>query len=630
MSRLSRSSLPTADLVLLAILAGVVATFGLGYTFGLGNHVELLPHIERILDPSYAAGDFSVDSSAGGPRQYFARLCACLGGLIPLPAVFLLLTLLQNAGTALVTALAARRLFPEAAAAPAIAVLFVMAVNGPALGEAGFLRLPNAVAFTAATPLALAALWMGLSGRPAAALAAALPAALIHPLVGLEVSALGLAATVLERLPAICAPRGEKPVRRTALREGGAALLGLAVLAAFAYGIWFRSQPPPILDAASFIDIYARFRAPHHLWPAAFRAGDWVVAAGFLAAAAALARTWIRRGPAERPLAVRIAVLLAFFPGAALAGWLFVQVLPVRSAAILQLFRLTSVLKWLGYLLAAGAVGGLIRSGRPGGRARGAFLTAAAGALLLMASSLGRPGEADLALRHEGLTLAGLLLVYAAWMGPRRAGARRFASAAVAGLLIAVLFVPASGRIPIAGRLLSLTRPVLSLDQGVQREDGAARFCRDHLPRGSSLVVPPLLGRIRLVSRRALLADFKFMPTTDSALIEWRRRLEEAYGPWSGSGFAAARSMDRGYRAISPGRLVRLRALFGVSYAVLYADTPWPAAELYRDSFFKVVRIPDVPQGWMAMTSISTLTSLGSRPTWMVERAGQGAGKYSP
>lgn len=627
-----RPGLATADLVLLAVLAGAVATFGLGYTYGLGNHVELLPHIERIMDPSFAAGDFSVEATTGGPRHYFARLCALLAGVIPLPIVFLLLTLLQNAGTALVTALAARKLFPRAPAAPAIAVLLAMALNGPRLGEAGFLRLPNAVGFTVATPLALASLWLGLSGRTGAALAAALPASLIHPLVGLEVSALGLAASAAERLGSALRARTAGAARKTALREGGASLLGLLGLGAFAYAVWFRSQAPAALDAASFIDIYARFRAPHHLWPSSFRSIDWVVAAAFLVAAAALARSGARREDVDRPLTVRIAVILAVFPAAALAGWFFVQVAPLRMAAILQPFRLTLVLKWLGYLLAAGALGGRIPSGEMGGRRRRrrAAAWAAAGVLFLLFSSLGRLGEADLPLRREGLTLAWLVLAGAAWLAPRRAAAGRLAATATAGLVIALVFVPAAGRLPVVGGLMASARPIVTLDQGAQREDGAALFCRDGLPAGSVLVVPPLLGRVRLLSRQALLADFKFMPTTDAALIEWRRRLEEAYGPWTGSGFEAARSMDRSYRAIGPDRLIRLKALFGVGYALLYAETPSRGRELYRDRFYKVVRIPDAPQGWMAMTSISTLTSLGSRPTWTVERAGQGAGKYSP
>ncbi len=590
----ARDRQPASDLILVSLLAGALATFALGYTYGLGNHVELLPHVERLLDPSFAVGDFSVDSSAGGPREYFARLCAWLGGLVPLPAVFLLLTLLQNAGTAFVTSLAARRLFPEAPAAPLIAVILVLAINGPALGEAGFLRLPNAVAFTVATPLALASLWLGLCGRPAWALLPAIPAALIHPLVGLEIPALGMAAAGLERLAAAARKSVPAADQRGAIRSAAASLLGLGVLIAAAYGIWLRGQPAPSLDAASFIDIYARFRAPHHLWPSAFPVAHWIAAAVFLVAAALILLVWLRRGPAEPQLARRIAVLLAFFPAAALAGWLFVEVLPLRSVAILQLFRLTSVLKWLAYLLAAGACGRFLRE-RLSKLSLPGLLLGALGLIAVLAAAWNRPAEADLDLRRQCMTLAWLALTAAAWLLARRPAARWLAAVGAAAFLIAILFLPAAGKIPVLGRLLAATKPVLTLEAGGQREDGAARFCRERLPPGSLLLVPPLAGRVRIVSRQPLLTDFKFMPTTDAALVEWKRRLEEAYGPWTGKGFAAARSMDRNYRRIAGDRLSRLRALYGVDYAVLYADTPCSASEMFRDRFFKVVRIPDAP-----------------------------------
>ncbi|MCX6561508.1 MAG: hypothetical protein NTZ26_13455 [Candidatus Aminicenantes bacterium] len=583
-----------ADLVLLAILAGAVATFGLGYSFGMGNHVELLPHIERILDPSFAAGDFSVDASAGGPRQYFARFCALLAGVLPLPAVFLLLTLLQNAGVALITALAARRIFPGAPAAPVLAVLPVLALEGPRLGEAGFLRLPTAVAFSVAMPLALASLWFGLEGRPGRALAAAIPAALIHPLVGLEIAALGLASTFFERT--WTALRGRTGGKRpgSAAREAAGSLLALAGLASFAGLAWFRGQPPRALTTEAFIGIYARFRAPHHLWPAAFPPADWIVAAAFLAATVYLARRWRHREPGSPVLASRIMVGLGLVVFAMAAGWFFVQAVPIRLVAILQLFRLMAVLKWFGFILLAGAVAGLARKPNAASRFRLPLALALGSVAILAASSLGRMGEVSLPSRQQGLTLAGLGLVAAAWLGLREAGFRRLASAAVVAVsagLIALIVLPEGSRFPVAGRLLARTRPVYTLEQGRQREDAAARFCRDSLPPGATLVVPPLLGRIRLVSRRALLADFKFMPTTDAALAEWRRRLEEAYGPSTESGFAAAREMDRGYRIIGEDRLHRLRERYGVGYAVLYAETPCRDPEIYRDRFYKVIKI---------------------------------------
>jgi hypothetical protein len=581
MSSQPPSAPSTAGLVLFAILAGAVATFGLGYNFGLGNHVELLPHVERLLDPSFAAGDFSVDSSAEGPRQYFARLSAVLGRAVGLPAAFLLMTLLQNAGTALVTALAARRMFPKAPLAPILAVLLVLAVEGLRLGEAGFLRLPTAVAFSVATPLALAAFWWGLTGRPGAALAAAAPATLIHPLVGLEMAGLGLAAALFERLR-------KRATLSGAFRAGAA----LAVLAGFGALVWLRGGAPRTLSSRAFIDIYVRFRAPHHLWPASFPAADWIVAAAFLAIALVLALRWARREPSEAALASRILAVLVLVVLAMAAGWVFVQAVPIRSAAILQTFRLTAVLKWLGYLLLAGAVGGSRFWVKPGRERRLSLSLAVGSLIILIAASIGRMGEASLPTRLQGLTLACLGFLAAAWLGTTGKKFGRLAAVGIAAVFVAVVAAPAGAKLIVAGSLLEKARPVFTLEQGRQREDAAAVFCRDILPKDAVVLTPPLLGRFRLVSRRALPADFKFMPTSDEALVEWRRRLEECYGPVIGSGFAAARAMDSRYHEIDEARLLRLRDLYGIGYALLYAEMPCNFSVLYKDKFFKIVALP--------------------------------------
>ncbi len=581
MSQTTPAPASTSGLVLFAILAGVVATFGLGYSYGLGNHVELLPHVERLLDPSFAAGDFSVDSSAVGPRQYFARLCAVLGRAVGLPAAFLLLTLLQNAGVALVTGLAARRMFPRAPAAPYLAVLLVLAVEGPRLGEAGFLRLPTAVAFSVATPLALAAFWWGMTGRPAAALAAALPATLIHPLVGLEIAGLGLAASFIERLR-----------KRATLFQAFRAGAALAALAGFGALIWLRGGPPRILSSRAFIDIYARFRAPHHLWPASFPILDWLVAAAFLMLTFVLVRRWARREPGEEALASRILIVLALLVTAMVAGWVFVQVVPIRSVAVLQTFRLTAVLKWLGYLLLAGAVGGSRFFAAPGRERRLPVFLTVASLIILVAASSGRMDEASLPTRLQALTMAGLGFVAAAWLSLERRKIGRLAATGLAAVFVAVVAAPPGANLVASGSLIQKAHPVFTLEQGRQREDAAAAFCRDALPKDAVVLTPPLLGRFRLVSRRAIPADFKFMPTSDQALVEWRRRLEECYGPVAGSGFAAARAMDAGYHAIDEARLLRLRDLYGIDYALLYADTPCEFPVLYRDQFFKIVGLP--------------------------------------
>ncbi len=301
---------------------------------------------------------------------------------------------------------------------------------------------------------------------------------------------------------------------------------------------------------------------------------------------------WVRREPGEAALASRILVVLALLVMAMAAGWVFVQAVPIRSVAVLQTFRLTAVLKWLGYLLLAGAVGGSRFFARPGRERRLPVFLAVASLIILVAASSGRMDEASLPTRLQALTLAGLGFLAAAWIRTAGKTFGRLATAVISAAFVAIMAIPSGTKLFAAGSLLQKARPVYTLEQGRQREDAAAAFCREALPKDAVVLTPPLLGRFRLVARRAIPADFKFMPTSDEALVEWRRRLEECYGPVAGSGFAAARAMDAGYHKIDEARLLWLRDLYGIGYALLYAETPCGFSVLYRDVFFKIVALP--------------------------------------
>jgi hypothetical protein len=136
-------------------------------------------------------------------------------------------------------------------------------------------------------------------------------------------------------------------------------------------------------------------------------------------------------------------------------------------------------------------------------------------------------------------------------------------------------------------------RPVFTIAQGNDPADHIADFVRLDTPADAIFVVPPLLGRFRLVARRAIVVDFKNFGFSDQALTQWYERMMDCYGEPEGIGFDAAHTMERRYGKITEGRLSWLREKYGTTYAVLFASTPCRLPVLYADDRYKLVAIPE-------------------------------------
>ncbi len=603
-----------------SIFAGILATGTLGYHFGLSNHIELLPPVLRILDPQYCLGDFAVNASAGyGHRFFFSHLCALLARGLPLSAVLLLLTLVQNIGVALVTGFAARDLHGRRTAAPLVAILLVLTLDSIQLGGAGFLRQPYGLPGTLVTSTALLALWQGIRLRPFAALALAMPAALLHPLIGLEIGGVALGICGLSALLDFSLPPAR---RRRRAWHSLAALMGLGL---FGAGVWGPALSHNVLGTEAFLDIYARFRAPHHILPSTFRPMDYVAALSFLVAAGLSWKQGRSTSEADnqwnRGMLIGSGLILILL----FCGWFFVEVLPSRLWATLQTFRLIVVLKWFGLLLFAGTIGRAWSS-----KEKGAGLT---GTLLFLPVGYGQPFGAlwahgiELVRRRipasrirrtlpllavigfaglsgwlllgpafqtlpEAFTLISLSLLLGLFWFLRTRVLRHVLSLLFVAGVIGLLAANRSHRIPIAGNLLRHSNPIFTLADAHDPADPIAWFCRTNLPPDALVLTPPNMGRFRLVAERALVVDFKFAMPSDSAWIEWRQRMADCYGAVSEQGFDAARTLDRQYVRITDAKLADLAATYGITHAVLHARTPSRLPVAYADTSFKLVLLP--------------------------------------
>jgi len=267
------------ELAAFSVLAGILATFTLGYFYGLNNHLETLLPVVRILDPQFCRGDVVVAGlTAYGPRFYYSWICALAAKSLTLPGAMLALTLVQNVGIALVTGFAARDMYGCRSPAPFIAVILLLSVESIQLGWAGMLRQPYAQASNLGLVAAMFSLWQGIRLRPYVATAAAMLAGFVHPLVGLETGGVALAIGGMSALADASRPVADR--RWLALR----AVVGLAALALFAAIVWGPAQKDGALTTGEFLAIYG-FRASHHVLPSLFRVRDYGFAGAFLAAA---------------------------------------------------------------------------------------------------------------------------------------------------------------------------------------------------------------------------------------------------------------------------------------------------------------------------------------------------------
>ena len=613
--------------LLFAVLAGLVGTFAHGYYFGRINQACHLPLLLREMDSGFLVNDFFVDNtSAGfGPRFFYLKTLALLGRILPLPLLFFLLTWLQNAALALVTFLVARRLFGREHENPdlpaAVAATLVMAVNSVELGAAAFLVHPAVTPQTAVTGLALWSLWQGLRCRPLAAAALAVPVILLHPLVGVLTGLLGLSVVGLSALFGVGVEAG-----RDRVRLGATAFLLAAGLAGAAGAFWLSVGGERLMDAREYVELYARFRNPHHIVPGFFPVQNWVAMVLFMVAGGISWHWWYRRPGTDRAVAVRILFLVGLVWLLCLVSWLYVEFWPSRFWATLQPFRLVFVIKWLGLLLFAGTIARYAASGAPGrpvvaallffpfgfGQPYGAlwahgaeflrrrlswagsWLFPALGFLLsagiIAVANGARPPWAGNP-NNELFALIALGTLAACWLvlrpGRRRALASLAAAGLAVGLVVANKYLPAG---PLAGFLRG-TVPIFTATEVNDNQDRIMEYCRNHTPTDAVFIIPPWFERFSVSARRAVVVKFKCTVVSDRGLLEWRERLTDCYGEVAGRGFDAVAEMDRNHRAVTDEDLVFIARKYGAGFAVLHRRTRTGFPVLFEEDRYKVVRI---------------------------------------
>jgi hypothetical protein len=605
------------DVLLLATVAGALATLLGGYTYATGDQVEQMPMILRALDSNYLSNDLFASSEAP-VRANYVSLVALLTDPAPLPVVVFCLALLTNILIATITGLCARDLFDRSNEAGMLAIAITMSVATFGLGSSRevyrTLLTPNGLVL----PLGFLSLWAGFRGYPILCVVSAGSASLIHPTFGLETGAIAFGASILAEL--LAAPKQ----RDTRHRRDFASRAGAALIFAF-FGVFWARHYLSMEHLASdrLVDIYVHFRSPHHLVPSSFDNMEWLEATCFLLATGIGWYWWQQRVDVPRRLVVWTPIFIGIILLLCLGGYVFVEMIPSAIWVAAQPYRMPFLLKWFGLMFAGGAAASLLsrhretedrfdayvlllgvlspitmglthalKLGRRWSQERiplvgtwlgsGPTLLATAGALIALGPGL-QPVFRFLTLTFMALTL----------MSQANRWLSRLFVVGLTLLLILLLFL-GHGYLPSgADDVLDKIRPAITPGDLTGDEVAVARWARECSPRDALFLAPPLFGQFRVTAERALLVDFKLFP--GHLADEWQRRLFDAYGVPRERGFPGAQEMDEMYRSIDDARLQSLQSKYDIDFAVLYRETNTRLPVVYQNETYMVVRLSDPP-----------------------------------
>lgn len=603
------------------------------------NQISQLPIVLRALDPGYLPNDWYVNQMGGfSARQVFALVVSGLAKVVDLPNAYLLLQWSSVAMVGFVTFFVTRTVFRGDRVACLLASLLALVLVPFTLGNDFVLvTVRNGlVPLSLAQPMVLLAVAFALSDRPVLCGLLAATAALFQPLAGTIAGLLCLVTLLLLEFSGL---------RRSIDLHGGTRAIRLVRIAAgfgpiaLVAAMWALKHQSQISDE-SLINIVAYVRNPHHFLPSGFGLGGYLKAVTFLFGFALVLDTWRRTGMTstllkrDRHLSFML-VYAALLLVLCLAGYVFVELVPVKEIVVLQAFRHLPVLLWFAIIVTALVTTQVLNKLTGfkralcccllvmGNRGVEPFVFATGGAL----TRSWMTGGNRLVTRASFVVTPFLLvcgLVYVGYKWPVNIPFKEIALTVVLGIVtfmsvassrivsrsalfvVPVIFVAGvslfQGVVPVPG-VQSALRDNLKFN--VTFDDVAAdprntadfqslvdlgAFARDHLPADTIVLTPPNFGAFRIFARRAIVMDFKSWIFHDPGL--WLGRLTDVYGRGGGRlGFALRDELVRSYADISDQKIRQVADKYGAGYAILHRSTRTDFPILFSTDLHKIARL---------------------------------------
>jgi hypothetical protein len=591
------------------------------YQFGQMDQVEHLPILFRAENSEYLRNDSFLNAFSRNydPRFYFTQLILLFKTVLPLPLLFFLLTFVVNYLVAFSTFSIARQLFSDEKWSGILAVFLVLTVPTVELGSVAEIHTdyltPNSLSFS------LVLLSLSFILRKAwfyAGLTLGF-ASLIHPLAGPETGLIFF----------FCAAFEQIYTNRFQLKKYAGYLLGLAFFILFASLSllpFFMNQTEG-LDAKTFIEIYAQFRVPHHIIPSVFmHPAERNLAFKLLSLLLILWLSYAYIFKKERYFQLSLLGYIIVLMLLAIAGYVFVELYPIKLVVIAQTFRLLYILKFLLLVLLGGLIGFYFQRGTQLEKIYAFSALISSFALTNLLWIFGLCWLSNLINRR--LNLSQLLLIfeilllvsvaaygfYQSWQcTAHSAEVYLWAFMLVMPVLtllnltkIQLIILPLS-TILFLVFWISNPRPEqhTPFQKAVSRQyslkdlpasqlELAAKI-KELTPADAILLVPPMFGELRYLANRALVVSFKTLPFGGKEMIDWKTSIFDCYGWTDLKGFnAVLYGFEPNYKNIDGERLKMLHQKYNTKYAVLYRETETGFPVLFENAVYKLVYIGQV------------------------------------
>lgn len=608
------------ELILFSILVAIIATL-LSYRFGTGNQIEDMPIVLRAIDDTFLTNDYVTNwGEEFGPRYYFAQFIAFIADNKTLPYIYLFLTLFTNIAITLVTVFFTRFLFEGSDATAVLAVCLVMSLETFKLGSTSMLFVNQLTATRLVFPILLFSVWMGIAGRPYLVAISAGLGSLLHVTFSSEVGVLAIMLIAFTKYFPIYNHNQEiddKPRTRDLVFS----LLILFSFLSISFSEYFSQEK---IDDTLFLQIETFFRAPHHNLPTTFGEFEYLKGIGFFIAAISSWIWWKKKFNVSKVVVIRIALLAVFIILLCFGGFIFVELYPTRIWALARPFRLLILLKWFGLILVSGFIVNRLGNSKNGNGNAGAFLHLLS---TLSPITMGFMHVYEfvkkryikiiekLPHRLELMILFSIIMIFFALVNHPRNGILVpfllfiFLNAALhynfrrwlpyglsfsVVVIIVLIFAPhiKMFSLPLSNFIVRI-KPAITFEEMKSEEAKISLWVKEHTPSDAIFLTPPNFGILRLVGKRAIIADFKAIPMQDKAMLGWQKRLFDSYGEPVSSGFDALSEMSGNYEKLTKDRLRFLQSEYNISFAILYKNSLTDEPSIFESEKYRIIRVPN-------------------------------------
>jgi hypothetical protein len=602
----SNKRLNFKTLLIFSIFIASITTFLRYFPYGTDNHISELPLVLRAIDSNYLTGDFYTNvASEYGPRYYYSHLIGSMASKKSLPILFFVMVLLINISIALITFYFSRYLFKGSLLTGILAVVLVMSIKTFRMGGAPYIYVKQLISSNLVVPFALLSIVTGIKGNYVWWALVSGMAVFIHPSFGFEAGIIGFFLLLFSRA---------RQFNKTLIEYLREKIFKITFFLVVFLGFFLFHFIPYLstikVSPNQFIQLETFFRHPHH------NIFDHVAGIdNILFFLIAIMIAWFLNREEWNYSDHQIKLILWLFVFLILLGFcsfFLLNIIPFRWLGILRPLRLFFFLKWIGLILIAGNIVHFFQKKSKNFSQLDALslIISLLSPITLAFNQLVNLIRFKFDLKKDknkkylfsfftiGLVVGFLfffrslnlnaLLLYLLFITlvlfilyGLKPWIFKMVQVSLMGIMVFSFFSP---------QLISIKPKIFLKDlSGLDIE--VSCFARKNSPENSIFLAPLKLGIFRIVAERPIVVNWRSFPFQDSAMIEWKNRIDNCYGTTGLIGREARDFLNQSYKKIDDAKILELQSLYGFSYVILFKETPTQFPVLFENSKFKIISL---------------------------------------